>query len=384
MMKNTTFIVALGLLLFLAGAGVSRATVDYYIKIGDIKGESISKSGEVGDTFTLDASDIGYDKTDIYVWKQVSGPAYSVYSTQKGLRSSFIPTTPGTYVFELIATDSLGVSSVKNRIEIFAQEATDTPQQSDSVSTQADISGSIPGDSTTSTDIELNEIDYQGTQETNFGVLLDSGSSDCNDGADCVDSDIQQDVPPSAQSAGKWKVYAPLPGIAIGYIDPDSDDDTLKVNHELSHVIQQKGSVSVKAVEVRGWDPKTKEEVRAHVAEREGDGNTDGRDWLVRQRTGGATASDFGMFVALQALDNESITDITVNEEGVKILHQTTLSLFGFIPIKATVSVLGDGSGSITQTYPWWSFLARKSTDDQKYRDITLNIASRIATEKRE
>lgn len=64
-----------------------------------------------GKAFILDGSksqDDGVVHT--FVWRQVSGPFK--YSVGEGIKASFTPTVAGTYIFELVVTDSSGRSAV--------------------------------------------------------------------------------------------------------------------------------------------------------------------------------------------------------------------------------------------------------------------------------
>lgn len=66
--------------------------------------------GVVASAFVLDGSRSRDDGTiDSYVWRQVDGPFR--FSTQTGSILPVVPQTAGTYVFELVVTDTIGLSS---------------------------------------------------------------------------------------------------------------------------------------------------------------------------------------------------------------------------------------------------------------------------------
>jgi len=73
--------------------------------------------GRVGDSFILDASK-SFDDGIIrdYSWRQVSGPVAT--NPSDGKFSPFVPTTTGTYIFELIVTDDAGLQSVPSQIKV--------------------------------------------------------------------------------------------------------------------------------------------------------------------------------------------------------------------------------------------------------------------------
>ena len=93
------FIILVVFALTLVSPGIVSA--DYYIKLGEIKGETekARAEGAVGQKFVLDGSRSVDDGTvSAYSWRQVSGP-YK-FSTQSGNIISITPPTAGTYEFE--------------------------------------------------------------------------------------------------------------------------------------------------------------------------------------------------------------------------------------------------------------------------------------------
>lgn len=195
--------------------------------------------------------------------------------------------------------------------------------------------------------IEPDEIDYDESGETNFGILLDSGDSGNGDG----------------------EQGTRLRGITIDYLDEDSDDDGLpdaeSADHEAEITLKQRASIKVDGAEVRGWDQKTKEAVRARLAENDAKNDT----------------NNLGMFTALQALDNEAITDISIEKTDVSVAYKTKLAVFGFIPVQVNAKTHVKSNGEVVTDYPWWRFFARRAESDSTYADVALSIQSRIATE---
>lgn len=164
-----------------------------------------------------------------------------------------------------------------------------------------------------------------------------------------------------------------LRGLTIDYLDDDSDDDGLTDGDEAGADSEteitlkpSRASIKVNAAEVRGWDIKTKEAVRARLAEKDTMHN----------------ANDFGMFVAMQAVDNEAVTEISVEDTEVVVTYKTQLSVFGFIPVPLEVEARTSSSGEVKTNYPWWSFLARRAQTDAVYANIATDIHARIAIEE--
>ena len=80
--------------------------------------ENETENGIVGELFVLDGSksqDDGVIKS--FVWKQVSGPVTTLLN-KDSLKPSFTPNTAGTYVFELQVTDSTGLSSIAQKVQV--------------------------------------------------------------------------------------------------------------------------------------------------------------------------------------------------------------------------------------------------------------------------
>ena len=80
-----------------------------------------SATGVVGKPFILDGSKSQDDGTiQKFLWKQVSGPTTIKLPAVNLAKISVVPTVAGTYVFELTVTDSTGLSSVAQKVEVKA------------------------------------------------------------------------------------------------------------------------------------------------------------------------------------------------------------------------------------------------------------------------
>jgi hypothetical protein len=100
-------------------------------------------------------------------------------------------------------------------------------------------------------------------------------------------------------------------------------------------------SLRVRATEVRTWSEETKAMVRERLAEN-----------MER-----ADANDFGLYVALKALDNERILDIRVEEEGndgeelaVEVTYRARLRVFGLFEREAEASAYTAGESERVRT----------------------------------
>lgn len=247
---------------------------------------------------------------------------------------------------------------------------------------------------TQATGVEPDEIDYDGSQETNFSVLLDSDTSgddtDANTGIEPDEIDVAIDnetsaavdvfikIPPIDGESNERIVG--LDGLYIDYRDEDSDDDNLEADHEAEITLKGQAdetrtsvqypyklgtAIRVDATTVRAWDQETKKAVRSHLANNATKNNT----------------TDIGLFMAIQALDNEAITNINIEDDTTVIAYKTKLSILGFIPVQIKAEVRVDKDGKVKVKYPWWHFLARKSSNDT-YSNIATEINARIAIEE--
>ncbi|MEX2369335.1 MAG: hypothetical protein WD552_03020 [Candidatus Paceibacterota bacterium] len=112
----------------------------------------------------------------------------------------------------------------------------------------------------------------------------------------------------------------------------------------------------VNAAEVRGASEDAKAEARARLAA--ADEVND--------------ANDFGLRVAIAALDNESIEDIETDDEQTTVRFRTPARFLGFIPVDLRARVEADSDGERVR-YPWYAFLASKE-DNSSLRELATQI----------
>lgn len=158
-----------------------------------------------------------------------------------------------------------------------------------------------------------------------------------------------------------------LAGIDIDVRDEDSDDDGLG-DARASVFGAGGGSVRVDGATVRGWDAETKATVKARLAEADAQNDT----------------NDFGLSVAMHAVDHIEIETIEVEDASATVAFTTTLRVFGVIPVRTTASATAKADGTVDTSYPWWSFLASRPEGERAgvFGDIAAGLAARIAIEE--
>lgn len=100
-------------------------------------------------------------------------------------------------------------------------------------------------------------------------------------------------------------------------------------------------SVGVRAVEVRGWDPKQKEAFLADVKERV-------------ELTSGQDLENFARGVLIQ---DENIEQISLNFEKIKVDYKMPAKFLGIIPITLKTTVEATSGERVKVKFPWYSFL---------------------------
>ncbi len=129
--------------------------------------------------------------------------------------------------------------------------------------------------------------------------------------------------------------------------------------------------LTVLASEVRGWNPETKEAVQARL-----EANDQNND-----------ANDFGLYVAMHAIENAGIRKIEVEEQemegevkaDVSVEYDATLRFLGFWKrvVPATATVTADGETEVTVDAPLWLRLLSVRDDNENYLEVAQDIQAK-------
>jgi len=126
----------------------------------------------------------------------------------------------------------------------------------------------------------------------------------------------------------------------------DDDGDASVVQHnQTDFEFLSESAVSVKAVEVRGWDPKQKQEFLVTVK-------------TYAEVKSGQELENFAKGVLVH---DENIKSINLEEESTKVEYRMPAKLFGIFNSSHKVSVEADKQSRIKVKFPWFSFLFKKS-----------------------
>lgn len=124
-------------------------------------------------------------------------------------------------------------------------------------------------------------------------------------------------------------------------------------------------AVSVKAVEVRGWDPAKKEEFMATVK-------------AHAELKSGQELENFARGILL---NDEKASEVTVDDNGVGMKYQIPAKFLGVFNASVRTHTSVDAMGNVTVEYPWYAFLFKKyvSSDEVK-ADITTALEAEAST----
>lgn len=317
----------------------TMAAFDAYIKIDGVDGESTSAapasgtatitnvvsvtlSGAVGSTFTLDASRSIDDGTiGTFRWTQVSGPVVKIANATAPV-ASVVPTQAGTYVFELSVSDATGSAKVKQKTTVTVTTSKSTP-----VGTYSTQTGTEPQEGRTDALLEIDTIKGESTEAKKGNVevnwKVEEGEKNTVPGVEPDEIDV----------AGDDEPITPDFGILLG---GGSDDDDAESNA-----------------------PAATEEGRAEVAK---------------------------IILADLKASGVPVQSVLINTEKVETKVEHRVKLFAIIPIDTTATVEIDADEKVKVKFPWWSFLAsgkdKKGVGERTFTAISNVLKTKHDTVK--
>ena len=326
----------------------------------------------VGEAFILDGSksvDDGVIKT--YAWRQLSGPVR--FSLASGAKVSITPSVAGTYVFDLQATDSAGLSSTVKKVQLVVSASAYVTQPNES-----DLDFIAQPTTTTKESGEKG-----GTEDINIGV------GELQEAKGNVEYD--------------WKVEeGEKAGPALLEIDTikgESPDDKKKGNVEMSWKVEEGQKLVPVFLEIGGIDGEATETSANDRLQTAGPvtGWPAGGVFVASGDVNGLTTEQKQAFLATvktwaqvqseQDLQNFAVgvmmqeaqpaESLSLNYEKIKFTYNMPAKWFGLIPAsyKAEVSIdKGDNEnwdfGRVKVKFPWYSFLMRKGTSMKELTQV--------------
>ncbi|MDO8572671.1 MAG: hypothetical protein Q7S11_02755 [bacterium] len=139
---------------------------------------------------------------------------------------------------------------------------------------------------------------------------------------------------------------------ASGMHDDEDGDGGVAVmqNNQSDLEFLRKNAISVHAVEVRGWDPKQKQEFLASMK-------------TYAEVRSGQELENFAKGVLLK---DDNMASIDVEEEGTSVAYNMPAKFFGMFNSSLQARIHADAEGQIRAKYPWYGFLFKKMASTSK------------------
>lgn len=158
-------------------------------------------------------------------------------------------------------------------------------------------------------------------------------------------------------------------GITLFNADNDENAEMVAISEKQIGI-----GMKIDGASVRGWDAETKEAVRTRL-----EANDAKND-----------ANDFGLFVAMKAIENKEVHDIAITEEPqegkpvVSISYTASIKLFGIfkrnVPAVATIDASGKTKNTLTASL--FTRLFSFGGDRSSYTDLARIIKTKHDTVK--
>ena len=349
MMKNI-FTVSLSVFLLGLASVASATTIEGIL---DLAGRSIPEnsitidgalSGVVGKAFILDGSKSQDDGTmRTYLWRQVSGPIVTL-SDPSALSLSVVPKVAGSYVFDLVATDATGLSTVVQKAALNIADAAAVTSKTSPISGDPDFDllKIAP------ISVSIGDVNRDGSVEAVLNIApRPATASSTKRGTPGVQ--ISVGAKTTGDKTGQSDASA---GLSVQIGDPDFDLLRIEIDSDGSDQVRAEVSAMgvTGGVRVRGWDPEKKEEIVGRPEETK-------------------TPADLKVYIEALTLSDAAIKGITLREGVAEIATSEPGKLFGFIPVSMSSNVAVDFNLKDTTAdpvdvnvkLPWWSMFVKKS-----------------------
>ena len=153
----------------------------------------------------------------------------------------------------------------------------------------------------------------------------------------------------------------------------DDDSDSVMQNNESNLDFIHRSTISVQAVEVRGWDPKEKQEFLA----------------TVKTHAQVQSEQDLENFARGILLEDENVEELALNFGEVKVRYRVPAMFLGFIEASIPATVVaakaeaeGEASGRVKVHFPWFRFLfsiSEEVSDSTLESELSTQLAAELS-----
>ncbi len=332
---------------------------------------SLAINGVAGKPFILDGTksqdDGGVRK---FLWVQTEGPIV-LLPDATAVKLFVTPPRGGTYVFDLQATDAIGLMTTVQRVKVVVGDPDFDL-----------IKASPPPPPTPTTSVVANPL-YEDKSQSGVNPVYQSREMTVAPTPSVVkprpmgdsDSDLLNKItpPPSRPindpdrdgypdvMTGKAPVTPPISG------DPDFDQLNIQFDEDADNdgiPSMDEDILENAKVTVRGWDFEKKEVIAAHPE-------------LVR------SSGDLRVYAEAVTIDNLQITKVKIDKSTIKVDAIEKGKLFWFIPVDMNSQIVikhddtSPSEDTVTVDLPWWSIFVDDDVDTAAIESaVTLELAA--------
>lgn len=337
---NKLISVLSGAFFILAGSVVFAAQTDYFLKIDDIKGESTDVSG----------AQVTPSQTNILIAPDASD------DSSAGLTVSDKP----PIVDYFACSDNCPGSREQYMVKVY-KDVTDSDECKKLGGTPSSYFGwgefhICLAETKNQTDSSNSNSDGDSDRPVITGTVSNASKSE-----------LIKNLSSSSLTSGVYVKLGDIKGESENSASTSSGSESKSGNVEFEWKVE-KGEKANKPKEiivvgskVRGWDPKTKEEILSVAPTNVSEVETD---------------EDLVFFITANTLEVEVVEEVSLNYGKIKISAAIPAKLFGLVPtsIATTLVIERDSTsnsyGRVKVQFPWWHVLTKKVIGDKAIQSL--------------